>query len=110
MIQWAIELSKFDIEYHPKTPIKVQELANFEFIVSDEDEALDEAKRWTIQIDESLARKRGGLGVIIITPEGETLKYEVQLMFLATKNEAEYEAILTGLRVKKALGSKNLLL
>ena len=31
-------------------------------------------------------------------------------MFPATNNEAEYEAILTGLKVEKALGAKNLLL
>ena len=30
-------------------------------------------------------------------------------MFPATNNEAKYKAILTGLRVKKALGAKNLL-
>ena len=50
MIQQAIELSQFNIEYHPRTAIKVQALANFivEFIILDEDRALDEAKRWTI--------------------------------------------------------------
>ena len=37
------------------------------------------------------------------------LKYEVQLKFPATNNEAEYEGILTGLRVGKALEAKNLL-
>ena len=34
----------------------------------------------------------------------------MQLQFPATNNEAEYEAILTGLKVGKALGAKNLLL
>ena len=50
MIQQAIELSQFNIEYHPRTAIKVQALANFivEFIILDKDRALDEAKRWTI--------------------------------------------------------------
>ena len=38
------------------------------------------------------------------------LKYKVQLKFPATNNEAEYKGILTGLRVGKALGAKNLLL
>ena len=38
------------------------------------------------------------------------LKYGVQLKFLATNNEAEYEGKLTGLKVSKALGAKNLLL
>ena len=37
-------------------------------------------------------------------------KYGVQLKFLATNNEVEYEGILTGLSVEKALGAKNLLL
>ena len=50
------------------------------------------------------------MGVVIITLEGETLKYGVQLKFPATNNEAEYEGILMGLRVGKALGAKNLLL
>jgi len=29
MVQWAIELSQFDIEYHPLTAIKSQALADF---------------------------------------------------------------------------------
>nr|XP_023883755.1 uncharacterized protein LOC111996052 [Quercus suber] len=73
MVQWAIELSQFDIEYHPRTAIK------------------------------------GGVGVVIVTPEGEILKYGAQLKFPATNNEAEYEGILTGLRLEKVLGAKNLL-
>ena len=38
------------------------------------------------------------------------MKYGVQLKFPATNNEAEYEAILTRLRVAQALGAKNILL
>ena len=38
------------------------------------------------------------------------LKYRVQLKFLTTNNEAEYEGILMGLRIEKALGAKNLLI
>ncbi|XP_030948935.1 uncharacterized protein LOC115972835 [Quercus lobata] len=54
--------------------------------------------------------RKGGVGVVITTPEGEVLKYGVQLKFPATNNEAEYEGILTGLRLGKALGAKNLLI
>ena len=54
-------------------------------------------------------QKRGGVGVIIITPKRGMLKYEVQLAFPATNNEAEYKGVLTRLRVEKALGVKNLL-
>ena len=73
MLQWAVELSQFDIEYHPRTAIKVQALVNFvaEFTIPNEKEILDESKSWTIQTNGSSARKRGGIGVIIITPEGD---------------------------------------
>ncbi|XP_030936699.1 uncharacterized protein LOC115961954 [Quercus lobata] len=112
MVQWAIELSQFDIEYHPRTAIKAQALADFiaEFTLPDEDRITDEVDRWTIQTDSSSAQRKGGVGVVITTPNGEVLKYGVQLKFSATNNEAEYEGILTGLRLRKALGAKNLLI
>ena len=42
-------------------------------------------------------------------PDGEKLKYGVQLKFPATNNEAEYEGKLTGLRLGRAFGIKHLL-
>ena len=63
-----------------------------------------------IQTDDSSIQNRGEVGVIIITVEGETLKYGVQLAFPETNNKVEYKGVLTRLRVGKALGVKNLLL
>ena len=51
----------------------------------------------------------GGARVVLIPPEGETLKYAVSLQFTTTKNEAEYEALLIGLSLAKALGVRNLI-
>ena len=50
MIQWAIELSQFDIEYLPRTAIKAQALADFiaEFTFLEEGNPTNDAKRWTI--------------------------------------------------------------
>ena len=42
-----------------------------------------------IQIDDSSTQMRDGVGVVITTPDGETLKYGVQLKFPTTNNEAE---------------------
>ena len=81
-----------------------------EFTFPDEDNLTNDAKRWTIQTDGSLAQKRGRVRVVITTLDGEILKYGVQLRFPATNNEAEYEGILTRLRLGKALGVKNLLI
>ena len=50
MVQWAIELSQFDIKYHPRTAIKAQALADFiaEFTLSDEDNFTNETERWIV--------------------------------------------------------------
>ena len=39
MVQWAIELSQFDIEYYPRTAIKAQALVDFiaEFTLLEDD-------------------------------------------------------------------------
>ena len=78
MVQWAIELSQFDIEYHPRIAIKAQALANFiaEFILLDEDNLTNETERWTIQTDGSSTQKRGGVKVVITTQKDERLNTE----------------------------------
>ena len=50
VVQWAIELSQFNIEYHPKTAIKAQALTDFiaEFTLPDENNLTNETERWTI--------------------------------------------------------------
>ena len=55
MVQWAIELSQFDIKYLSRTAIKAQALADFitEFTFPDEDNPTNDAKRWTIHTDGS---------------------------------------------------------
>ena len=73
-------------------------MANFiaEFTLLDENSLTNEIEQWTIQTDGLSAKRRGGVGVVITTPDGEMLRYEVQLQLPATNNEAEYEGILTG--------------
>ena len=62
-----------------------------------------------VQIDGSTTKKVG-VGVVLISPEGEILKYVVRLQFLAMNNEAEYETLLTGLRLAKVLEAKVLII
>ena len=80
------------------------------FTLPEDDNPTNETEQWTIQTDGSSTQKRGGVGIIIVTPDGEMLKYGVQLKFPTTNNKAEYEGILTGLRLEKALRAKNLLI
>ena len=66
-------------------------------------------KTWIVQTDGSAMKKVGGARVVLISLEREILKYAVRLQFSTTNNEAEYEALLTGLSLGKALGAKNLI-
>lgn len=111
LVQWVIELSQFDIEYHPRIAIRAQALVDFivEFTIPDNGKMQDSSDSWTIQTDGSLIQKRGAV-VVIKMPEGETLSYGVRLQFPITNNEVEYKAILTGLKIGRALGAKNILL
>ena len=59
-----------------------------------------------IQTDGSAMKKVRGAGVVLISLKKETLKYAIKLQFPATNNEAEYEALLTGLSLVKALGAR----
>lgn len=59
--------------------MKAQVLANFiaEFTTLEDEEAQGESTRWMIYTDGSSVQKTGGVGVIILTPQGDSLKYRV---------------------------------
>jgi ribonuclease HI len=52
----------------------------------------------------SYTLKGAGSGVVFITLEGDILKYAIQFEFPAMNNIAEYEGLVTGLRLAKDLG------
>jgi ribonuclease HI len=62
--------------------------------------------------DGSYTLKGAGAGVVLIPPECGilNLKYAIQLGFPATNNIAEYEGLVTGLRLTKDLGIRRLLI
>jgi ribonuclease HI len=58
----------------------------------------------------SYTLKGAGAGVVFIPPECDILNYVVQFEFPATNNIAEYEGLVTGLRLAKDLGIRWLLI
>jgi ribonuclease HI len=54
--------------------------------------------------DGSYTLKGAGAGVVLIPPEGDIIKYVIQLEFSAINNIAEYERLITGFRLAKDLG------
>jgi ribonuclease HI len=59
--------------------------------------------------DGSFKLEGASAGVLLISQTGEQLKYVLQIFWKVSNNEAEYEALLHGLRLAASLGIKRLL-
>jgi hypothetical protein len=104
--QWAVEIGQYDIEFVPRWATKSQALADF--IAEWTDSGLrgidDLPDHWVMYFDGSYTLKGAGAGVMLIPPEGDMLKYTIQIEFPTTNNTTEYEGVVTGLRLAKELG------
>ena len=112
LIQWAVELSEFDIRYQPRHAIKAQALADFiaEFTPSCGDvEEMEDSKKWVVHVDGLSTQHAGGIGVVLQSPEGDKLKHKIRLQYQATNNEVEYGALLKGLELAKSVEAKSIL-
>jgi hypothetical protein len=59
--------------------------------------------------DGALNLEGAGAGMLLISPQGEQLKYVLQIHYKASNNGAAYEALIHGLRIVVSLGIKRLL-
>jgi ribonuclease HI len=59
--------------------------------------------------DDLLKLQGAGVGILFIAPRGEQLKYALQLLFPASNNVAEYEALVHGLSIAVSLCIKKLM-
>ena len=54
-------------------------------------------------VDGSSNRQGVGAGVLLISPDGEIIEQFIRLWFKASNNEAEYEALIVGLKLAAAV-------
>jgi hypothetical protein len=104
--QWVVEISLYDVEFIPRRAIKSQVLANFIAEWSNLGlRGIDElSDHWVMYFDRSYNLKGARASVVLIPPEGDILKYAIQLEFPATNNIVEYVGLVMGLRLAKDLG------
>ena len=65
-----------------------------------------EVHLWKVVVDGASSVLGAKARIVIITPEGIRLEHSFRLGFMASNNEAEYEALLAGLRVVLNLGAR----
>ena len=109
-------LRAYNVKYMPRTAIKGQVLADFVVEFTDgtmikEDKALRVMVTSAIVVlplevytDGATNRKGVDVEVVVITPKKLVMEKSLQLDFLATNNEVEYEALLAGVVMVRQLG------
>ena len=119
--RWLVLLTEFNIKYITTNVIKDRAVAEFlalnavegeeqwnlEFL--DENLALIECREWKLYFDGAMNNRGAGAGVILVTPEGETIPMAKKLDFRVTNNMAEYEACIYGAEAALVAGAKELL-
>ncbi|GKB12920.1 reverse transcriptase domain-containing protein [Tanacetum coccineum] len=115
LAKYAVEIGTYKISFIPRNAVKGQVLADFLSDAPDgerEDEyfqspevppEIDDTETWTLYTDGAASSKGSGAGLILTGPSGVEYAYALRLTFASTNNEAEYEALLAGLRIARMM-------
>ncbi|GJS83780.1 reverse transcriptase domain-containing protein [Tanacetum coccineum] len=115
LAKYAVEIGTYKISFMPRNAVKGQVLADFLSDAPDgerEDEyfrmpevppEIDDTEAWTLYTDGAASSKGSGAGLVLIGPSGVEYAYALRLTFASTNNEAEYEALLAGLRIARRM-------
>ncbi|XP_048624081.1 uncharacterized protein LOC111209022 [Brassica napus] len=105
-----MELSEHDIVYKNRTAAKSQVLADFliELTPELEQDLILPSVNWILHVDGSSTSKGSGSGVQLQSPIGELIRQSFSFTFAASNNEAEYESLIAGLRLAKAVKAKRI--
>ncbi|GJY97725.1 reverse transcriptase domain-containing protein [Tanacetum coccineum] len=110
--KWSVMLGEHNITYRPRTLVKGQILADFLVEKPDENPpntpvVATPPEPWTLFTDGSSCVDGSGAGLILTSPEGTEFTYALRFQFTASNNEAEYEALIAGLRIAAQMGVQN---
>ncbi|VFQ96674.1 unnamed protein product [Cuscuta campestris] len=94
----------------PRPSIKGQALADFQVECTAREmtraqvETRVEKDWWVMNIDGSSGSRSCGAGIVLITPEKFRIYYAIRFQFRVSNNEAEYEALINGLKILSKMG------
>ena len=67
---------------------------------------LQEPLSWKVYVDGAANHRGFGVGLVMVSSERITIEKSLRLGFLATNNEAEYDALLVGMAMVQKMGGK----
>ncbi|GJS56331.1 reverse transcriptase domain-containing protein [Tanacetum coccineum] len=115
LAKYAVEIGTYKISFLHLDAIKGQVLADFlsdapdgeaeeeYFRMPEVPPEVDDTEVWTLFTDGAASLKGSGAGLVLIGPSGLEYTYALRLTFVSTNNEAEYEALLAGLRIARKM-------
>nr|GEY49861.1 reverse transcriptase domain-containing protein [Tanacetum cinerariifolium] len=80
----------------------------WESITLHTDRGQTQEEPWTLFTDGSPCVDGSGAWLILTNPDGVEFTYALRFQFAASNNEAEYEALIAGLRIATQIGVKNI--
>ncbi|GJT17509.1 reverse transcriptase domain-containing protein [Tanacetum coccineum] len=107
--KWAIELGEHDIVFlrREEKETSTDFLVKIPFGDNEKKEkpkeVLDSSSKWRLYTDGASNSDGSGAGLMLIDPEGKEYTYALRFEFETTNNEAEYEALLAGLRIAQEM-------
>ncbi|CAL2230563.1 unnamed protein product [Prunus armeniaca] len=63
---------------------------------------------WILHVDGSANQQGCGADLVLTTPDGSKIEYALRFNFRTSNNEAEYEALLAGLRLAKSMSARQI--
>ncbi|XP_057418560.1 uncharacterized protein LOC130712759 [Lotus japonicus] len=107
LVSWSVELSEYDIIYEPRGQVTIQSLIDFVAELT-RTEGDKENSEWVLSVDGSSNESGSGAGVSIESLDKMLIEQSLKFEFRASNNQAEYEALIAGLRLAIELGVQRL--
>ncbi|RDX85068.1 hypothetical protein CR513_33790, partial [Mucuna pruriens] len=108
MVAWSVQLSEFDVSFKRRGHIKAQVLADFITELTPLGTPTTDGE-WYLSVDGSSNQTGSGVGVILESPDEVIIEQSLHFEFKASNNQAEYEALLAGMRLACELEAKRLI-
>ena len=99
--KWAYALIEYDLVYESLHAMRGQVIADFivdHRIKDEQDVGYVSVCPWKLYFDGSVCRDGQGIGNVLISPNNVVYETSIRLEYHCTNNQAEYEALLSGLQ------------
>jgi len=107
--KWALALTEYSLTYKSLKAVNGQIVADFivDHSIVEVMSSSANLRPWKLYLDGSSHKNGTGIGILILSPQNELIKFKFRLNQFCSNKEAEYKALITGLEIWLEMGSKH---